>query len=92
LIWHRDRDAALLASLGELAVSHWLGVECGCGRSAKLPCKLLARQSGRTTLVRDVLRRLRCEQYGAPTTRVYLTDDPADGTSGQVAWRVELLP
>ncbi len=56
------------------------------------PCKLLARQCGGHTLIRDVLRRLKCRHCGGRRLRVEATDDVAAGSHGGKPgwWRITL--
>ena len=91
MAWHPDRAAALAAPLSQLA-EHWVGLECPCNRLVRYPCKLLAKRVGASALLRDVLRRLRCEHCKAAPARVYLTDDPTGGVMGRKAWVVDLAP
>jgi hypothetical protein len=50
---------------------------------------MLLKQCG-PILLKDVLRRLRCEQCRIRPTQLSLTDDPTGGVGGKAAWSVDL--
>ena len=72
----------------------WLRLPCACGRTALVPCRVLATELGASLTLGRMLQLLRCRQCGAKPARATLVDDAAGGAAGRVGpigAQVELL-
>lgn len=83
----------LTKRLGELDEAH-LVLRCACGMAVTYPLLLMGRRRGRSTLLSDVLPRLKCKTCTQPPAYVELTDNPIRDVSGREndrdAWWIDL--
>lgn len=63
----------------------WLVAACPCGRTARLPCRLLARELRPSRTIGEVARRLICRGCRSRPAEVELVDSIQLGAPGYVA-------
>ena len=80
------------AQLGDLD-GYWLEVSC-CKGTTNIPLRMLAKQRGPETRLRDLLPLLHCKSCGGPPATAYLneTHNRQDCYGAPPGWSVQLIP